>query len=94
MRLTLSRLVHWSAPGFVVARDDQDLTHSAELLVLPLGPGEVRLARATVPRRAESGEWRGGRWTRLAPATCRLADGTVSVAIQAAAGREAVLLAW
>jgi len=76
---------------FAVAQDGMDLAASARLLVLPIGPGEVRIARADrATLSAETGEVRNGAWQRFGPLALRRSGEGVALGISAGHARDMV----
>lgn len=79
--------------AFIVAQDDADLAHSRDLLVLPMTPGEIRIAIAgTVPAQAEVGEIRDGEWRCFARIETTMANGQVVIPVIPEHSREMIRL--
>jgi len=95
LRRGADEVLRISNHAFVIAEDDRDLAQSAQLLVLPLAPGEVRVvtARTTAPT-AEVGETRDGKWTALATVPVHLEGGQAVLRVAPADAREMIRLHW
>ena len=78
---------------FALAQDGGALADTPNLLVMPLGAGEVRIARSGADRlAAEAGELQDGAWHRFAPVAVRQAEGALAVAVPAGHARDMIRL--
>lgn len=86
--------VHVTGHAFIVAQDGADLATSRDLLILPMTPGEVRIAVAgTAPAQAEVGEVRNGAWHCFTLIETPMADGRVVIPVAPEHSREMIRLA-
>ncbi|OGV70450.1 MAG: hypothetical protein A3K19_12620 [Lentisphaerae bacterium RIFOXYB12_FULL_65_16] len=87
-------LVRVAGHAFVVASDDADLTTAREITVMPMTPGEVRIAVAGAgPAQAEMGEVRDGAWRCLAQVAVTQGDGQLVIPVAAECCREMIRVA-
>lgn len=95
LRRGTTELLRVSGHAFVVAEDDVDLPRSRQWLVMPLAPGEVRVAtvHAAAPA-AEWGEFRDGQWAPLAPAAVLPAGGQAVIQVPEEMARELLRVRW
>jgi len=84
-------LLSGTARFFAVAQDGGSLAEAKNLLVLPLGAGDVRIARTAATRMtAEAGEVQNGRWRRLVPVPVSRSGETLRLSVPAAYERDMI----
>jgi hypothetical protein len=95
LRRGATEVLRVSGHAFVVAEDDKNLVQSAQLLVLPLSPGQIQISTSrTATPKSEIGEMRDGQWHALAPAAATLAEGRLVITVEPQSAREMARVRW